>query len=335
MVVLRVVERRRVGDLGRDRAVALRRELALVHLAGGLGGRALLGRVDVDQRAVLRADVVPLAHALGRVVALPEDPQHLLVARLRRVEDGEHDLDVAGAAGADLLVGRLRHGAARVAGRRRPHARRLPEHPLGAPEAAHAEHRALVAVGERRLEVRAQHCVRSRSEHADSVARLRPGLRSPVMSVGQESTITRGFLFADLRGYTDFVEQRGAAAAAALLTQYRALAREAIGQFGGAEIKTEGDSFYVVFDSVSSAVRCGLAITTAARTQPTSRSGSVSAFTRARRSRPTAGSSGHPSTSPRGSAPRPARARSWSARPSGLSRRPSSRSSSSREADVS
>ena len=80
------------------------------------------------------------------------------------------------------------------------------------------------------------------------------------MSVGQGSTITRGFLFADLRGYTDFVEQRGAAAAAELLTQYRALAREAIGQFGGAEIKTEGDSFYVVFDSVSSAVRCGLAI---------------------------------------------------------------------------
>ena len=45
------------------------------------------------------------------------------------------------------------------------------------------------------------------------------------MSAGQESTITRGFLFADLMGYTDFVEQRGAAAAAALLTQYRALAR--------------------------------------------------------------------------------------------------------------
>ena len=84
------------------------------------------------------------------------------------------------------------------------------------------------------------------------------------MAVDQASTITRGFLFADLRGYTDFVEQRGAAAAAELLTRYRALAREAIGRFGGAEIKTEGDSFYVVFDSVSSAVRCGLAITAAA-----------------------------------------------------------------------
>ena len=75
-------------------------------------------------------------------------------------------------------------------------------------------------------------------------------------------SITRGFLFADLRGYTDFVESRGAAAAASLLSRYRALARDAIGRFGGAEIKTEGDSFYVVFSSVSSAVRCGLAITT-------------------------------------------------------------------------
>lgn len=80
------------------------------------------------------------------------------------------------------------------------------------------------------------------------------------MSAERGGTITRGFLFADLRGYTDFVEQRGAAAAAELLTQYRALAREATGQFGGAEIKTEGDSFSVVFESVSSAVRCGLAI---------------------------------------------------------------------------
>src|SRR6476646_1206210 len=85
------------------------------------------------------------------------------------------------------------------------------------------------------------------------------------MAVDQGGTITRGFLFADLRGYTDFVEQRGAAAAAALLTRYRVLAREEIGRFGGADIKTEGDSFYVVFDSVSSAVRCGLAITAAAK----------------------------------------------------------------------
>jgi branched-chain amino acid transport system substrate-binding protein len=85
------------------------------------------------------------------------------------------------------------------------------------------------------------------------------------MAAGHERTVTRGFLFADLRGYTAFVEQRGAAAAADLLTRYRALVRGGIGRFDGAEIKTEGDSFYVVFDSVSSAVRCGLAIVEGAR----------------------------------------------------------------------
>ncbi len=69
------------------------------------------------------------------------------------------------------------------------------------------------------------------------------------MAADHERTITRGFLFADLRGYMDFVEHRGAAAAAALLTLYCARAREAIGRFGVAEIKTEGDSFYVVFYS--------------------------------------------------------------------------------------
>ena len=38
-------------------------------------------------------------------------------------------------------------------------------------------------------------------------------------------TPTRGFLFADLRGYTEFVERNGAAAAAGLLERFRALVR--------------------------------------------------------------------------------------------------------------
>ena len=76
---------------------------------------------------------------------------------------------------------------------------------------------------------------------------------------------TRGFLFADLRGYTPYLEQRGAAAAAELLTRYYAMVREAVARYRGAEIKTEGDSFYVVFSAVSAAVQCGLAITAGAR----------------------------------------------------------------------
>ena len=75
---------------------------------------------------------------------------------------------------------------------------------------------------------------------------------------------TRAFLFADLRGYTLVVETHGAVRAAELLERYRALVRDAVGRFDGSEIKTEGDSFYVVFDSVSAAVQCGLAIQTAA-----------------------------------------------------------------------
>lgn len=75
---------------------------------------------------------------------------------------------------------------------------------------------------------------------------------------------TRGFLFSDLRGYTDFVERRGDHAAAELLDRYRGIVRDTIGQFGGAEIKTEGDSFFVVLDSASGAVQCGLAIIAAA-----------------------------------------------------------------------
>ena len=71
---------------------------------------------------------------------------------------------------------------------------------------------------------------------------------------------TRAFLFADLRGYTAYVERHGDSAGRELLRTYRAAVREVIGTFGGAEIRTEGDSFYVVFGSVAEAVRAGLAI---------------------------------------------------------------------------
>ena len=71
---------------------------------------------------------------------------------------------------------------------------------------------------------------------------------------------THGFLFADLRGYTHLVDTRGAVEASHLLGRYRAIVREVVTQHGGAEIKTEGDSFYVVLPSASGALRCGLDI---------------------------------------------------------------------------
>ena len=70
-------------------------------------------------------------------------------------------------------------------------------------------------------------------------------------------TALRAFLFADLRDYTAFVEREGDHAAAELITDYRALIRSRLPAHEGAELKTEGDSFYIVFPSPSKAIAFG------------------------------------------------------------------------------
>ena len=90
--------------------------------------------------------------------------------------------------------------------------------------------------------------------------------RTEVPCVTSPGPQTRGFLFADLRGYSAFTERHGDQAAAELLGRYRELVRREIAAFHGAEIRTEGDSFYVVFDSVSEAVQAAVAIRDAAAT---------------------------------------------------------------------
>jgi class 3 adenylate cyclase len=94
--------------------------------------------------------------------------------------------------------------------------------------------------------------------------RSAPTAGPPGPASGDAAGVTRGFLFADLRDYTGYVETHGNRAGAALLARYRALVREVVASAAGAEIRTEGDSFYVVFGSVSAAVGCGLAIIAAA-----------------------------------------------------------------------
>src|SRR5262245_63126196 len=78
VVVLGEIELRRVEDLGRDRTVAFRRKRLLVLGLRLLGGFALGWRGDVDAGAILRADVVALPDALGRVVRFPERLEQLL-----------------------------------------------------------------------------------------------------------------------------------------------------------------------------------------------------------------------------------------------------------------
>ncbi|MDQ6858701.1 MAG: AAA family ATPase [Chloroflexota bacterium] len=81
------------------------------------------------------------------------------------------------------------------------------------------------------------------------------------------STAARAFLFSDLRDYTSYVEAKGDAAAARLLREYRTLVRREVARHEGAEVKTEGDSFYVVFTSASSALECAVSILRAAEAQ--------------------------------------------------------------------
>src|SRR5579859_3041792 len=80
------------------------------------------------------------------------------------------------------------------------------------------------------------------------------------------STAARAFLFSDLRDYTSYVEAKDAAAAR-LLREYRTLVRREVARHDGAEVKTEGDSFYVVFDSASGALDCAVSILRAADLQ--------------------------------------------------------------------
>src|SRR5919197_4050512 len=152
VVVLGVVEVAGGRDLGRDLAEPALVQRALVALERGARGGRLLVVGGVDRRAVLGADVVALAHALRRVVALPEHLQQLVVRALRGVVDDQHGLGVAGAAAADLLVGGVRRVAAGVADGGGDDAGRLPEEALGAPEAAEREDRRARPLGERRLD---------------------------------------------------------------------------------------------------------------------------------------------------------------------------------------
>jgi hypothetical protein len=105
---------------------------------------------------------------------------------------------------------------------------------------------------------------KSPDERYASAGELAKALSAAVRPDDAARHLTRGFLFSDLRDYTAFIERNGDAAAAQLLETYRRLVRDVVRRFGGAEIKTEGDSFYVVFPSASDAVRCGVAIVDAA-----------------------------------------------------------------------
>jgi len=71
---------------------------------------------------------------------------------------------------------------------------------------------------------------------------------------------TLTFLFADLRDYTTFIEHHGDVRGAELIGQYRGLMNGEIAKAEGAVVKTEGDGYFVVFESARGAVECAVAV---------------------------------------------------------------------------
>jgi predicted ATPase/class 3 adenylate cyclase len=80
-------------------------------------------------------------------------------------------------------------------------------------------------------------------------------------------TGTLTFLFSDIEGSTRLVQALGDAFPP-LLERHQALLRAAFADAGGVEVATEGDSFFVVFDSAPAAVRAAAAAQRALAAEP-------------------------------------------------------------------
>ena len=76
--------------------------------------------------------------------------------------------------------------------------------------------------------------------------------------MGELPAGTVTLLFSDIEGSTALLSRLGEKYASALSAQ-RSLLRAAFGEYGGRELGTEGDSFFVVFESAGAAVRCCVA----------------------------------------------------------------------------
>jgi predicted ATPase/class 3 adenylate cyclase len=79
-----------------------------------------------------------------------------------------------------------------------------------------------------------------------------------VTDPGSATTRTVTFLFTDIEGSTRLELELGTASYAAVRERHRELLRAAFGAHGGREQSTEGDSFFVLFDSARSAIRAAI-----------------------------------------------------------------------------
>ena len=80
---------------------------------------------------------------------------------------------------------------------------------------------------------------------------------------GTAAKVVYAFLICDIRGYSTFTTQRGAAAAGRLATTFTGLSRDAVAGRGGRVLGLRGDEVLAAFDSPDQAVRAGLDIQSA------------------------------------------------------------------------
>jgi predicted ATPase/class 3 adenylate cyclase len=87
--------------------------------------------------------------------------------------------------------------------------------------------------------------------------------------VGQElPTGTVTFLFTDVEGSTQLLHELGAAAYADAIDAHRRVVREACARHAGTEVGTEGDAFFVVFETAPAALAAAAELTEALSSGP-------------------------------------------------------------------
>ena len=96
----------------------------------------------------------------------------------------------------------------------------------------------------------------------------KPATATPTAPTAPTSTGTRTFLFSDIEGSTRLLDELGSDAYKVVLERQAALLRAAFAAHDGQEEGTEGDSFFVVFDSAVEAVTAAVEAQRALAAEP-------------------------------------------------------------------
>src|SRR5690348_9961323 len=114
-------------------------ETRLPTFAGSAGRALLLGTVEENGRAILRAEIRTLAVGRGGIVHLPEMVEQLVIGNFAGIEGDLDGFGVAGAVGTHILVGGIGQTAAGIAHRRIRNSRQGTEGSLYSPETTGGE----------------------------------------------------------------------------------------------------------------------------------------------------------------------------------------------------